>query len=167
MITAIALLTVLSLPVAGQTTTERTILIADGQGNLLTTLKQDDRTGIRLTDQVGQSIALRAADDPAEGFIEIVDEKGRVTVFGTSAPTWMESVDQRETKDLITTIILQVSKGVAIIVALLILRQIVGSIGKGVEEGSSRAELLKRVCELEAELADLEVAQARKGTAPG
>ena len=63
-----------------------------------------------------------------------------------------------------------VAKGIAVIVALLVLRAIIGAIGRGVakdeaEEELSRTHLLKRVGELEAELADLEVEMAKSSRA--
>ena len=53
------------------------------------------------------------------------------------------------------TIVFQVAKGIAIVVALLILRAIVNSIGKDTEGVFERAKLLVKVTELEEELEKL------------
>jgi hypothetical protein len=80
----IVLVFCLSQPLFAQEPTERTILVAGQDGKVLTQLQFGDETPIRLTDQLGQSFALRAAG-PAEGFIELVDDKGKSVVLGRDA----------------------------------------------------------------------------------
>ena len=157
------LVILLSQAVTSQEPTERIILVAGPDGNVIAQLRAGDEIPLRLTDQLGRSIAIRAAD-PTEGFIEVIDDVGNAAVLGKDAGVWAERLATEETKGLITTIIFQVAKGIAIIVAILVLKSIIEAIGRGVEEeagGPSRTELLKRVGELEAELADLEVAMTR------
>lgn len=156
----LALLVILSAPALAQEATDRTILVSGKDGNVLTQIHHQDDIPLRLTDQLGQSFALRAAD-PAEGFIELIDDRGESVVLGRDAGVWAKRLHNQETKNLITTIIFQVAKGIAIVVALLILRAIIKSIGEGVESEQSRAELLKQIGELEIKLADKEVEMAR------
>jgi hypothetical protein len=137
-----------------QEPTDRTILVADKNGEVLTQIRFGDDIPLRLTDQLGQSYALRAAD-PAKGFVELVDEQGLVVVIGKDSGDWQKRLKDDEKKELIMTIVFQVAKGIAIVVALLILRAIIKSIGKDVEGGFDRTKLLVRVTELEEELEKL------------
>ena len=148
--------------VSSQEPVERTILVAGPDGGVIAELRSSDAKLIRLTDQLGQSIALRPAD-PAKGFIEVLDTTGQSVVVGKDIGEWSAILEGEETKHLIRVIVLNVTKGIAIIVALLILRSIIGAIGRGVENETElgRTQLLKRVGELEAELADLEVEMAK------
>lgn len=61
---------------------------------------------------------------------------------------------------MIQKIVINVAKGIAIIVALLVLRAIIGAIGRGVAKEES---VQKRVYELEAELADLKAKEIERG----
>jgi hypothetical protein len=61
---------------------------------------------------------------------------------------------------VIQKIVINVAKGIAIIVALLVLRAIIGAIGRGVAKEES---VQKRVYELEAELADLKAKEIERG----
>tara|TARA_Y100001934_G_C12200349_1_gene700874 strand:+ start:456 stop:956 length:501 start_codon:yes stop_codon:yes gene_type:complete len=145
---------------------ERTLLVVGPGGSVLTELKSNESTSIRLTDQLGQSVALSAAD-PAKGFVRVLDGNGKAVVLGQDIQSWSAKLEGEETKHLIQVIVFNVAKGIAIIVALLILRAIIAAIGKGVaeEEEKSRAHLLKEIGELEAELADkeIELAKAARG----
>ena len=147
-------LSVVCGPAVSQEPTDRTILVADQNGEVLTQIRFGDNTPLRLTDQLGQSYSLRAAD-PAKGFVELVNENGLAFVIGKDSGDWQKKLKDDETKELITTIVFQVAKGIAVVVALLILRAIIKSIGKDVEGGFDRTKLLVRVTELEEELEKL------------
>jgi hypothetical protein len=153
------------VPTVAQESVERAILVAGPDGNVVAELRSGDDQSIRLSDQLGQSIALKPAD-PTEGFIEVIDASGQSVVLGKDIGEWSAKLEGEETKHLVKVIVFNVAKGIAVIVALLVVRSIIGAIGRGVaeeeeKEGQSRTMLLKRVGELEAELADLEVEMAR------
>ena len=107
-----------------------------------------------MTDQLGQSYALRAAD-PAKGFVELMNEDGLTVVIGKDSGDWQERLKEDEKEALIMTIVFQVAKGIAIVVALLILRSIINSIGKDSEGAFEQAKLLVQVTELEEALEEL------------
>ena len=139
-----------------QEPTDRTILVADKNGEVLTQIRYGDDTPLRLTDQLGQSYAQRAAD-PAKGFVELVDEQGLVVVIGKDSGDWQKRLKEDETEELVMTIVFQVAKVIAIVVALMILRAVVNSIGKDTEGVFERAKLPVKVTELEEGLEKLKV----------
>jgi hypothetical protein len=81
---------------------------------------------------------------------------------GTLGNEWVESLKRQDTKHLVQVIVLNVAKGIAIVVALLILRWIIKQIGEG--EGESSAACLQiRVYELELELAKRQAKEIENG----
>ncbi len=140
-------------PLVAQDSTDRIIQVVNQDGTHLVELRSREGTTIRLTDQFDQSISLNAAA-PQNGIIELINDQGVSVFYGKNIDAWAEQIEDRETRRLVQDIVLNVSKGIAIVIALLVLRSIVRSIGKNVRGERNAADLQQRIYELEAELAN-------------
>ena len=143
---------------AVQDTTSSTITILNGDGEPVAVLQAQPPNRIQIGEAHEDAGMIATVDTTGKGFLVIrsvtgddilvvgLDEKhdGRLSAH--------RSASEKERSELIESIIRNFAKGIAIVIALLVLRRILPGIGRVLTGGRDRASLERRVEELEQEL---------------